>query len=74
VLADLSKTASDFKALTTKALDQLCGGVMPRLRQVATLLKYCLYLLVYARSISFSTDYRIVAKWMCLRFARCWRQ
>ncbi len=34
VLADLGKTSSDFRQLTTKALDQLCGGLMPRLRPV----------------------------------------
>ncbi|PSC72320.1 conserved oligomeric Golgi complex subunit 4 isoform B [Micractinium conductrix] len=34
VLADLGKTASDFRQITTKALDQLCGGLMPRLRPV----------------------------------------
>ncbi|KAL4441200.1 hypothetical protein ABPG77_011437 [Micractinium sp. CCAP 211/92] len=34
VLADLGKTSSDFRQLATKALDQLCGGLMPRLRPV----------------------------------------
>ena len=34
MLADLGKTSSDFRQLTTKALDQLCGGLMPRLRPV----------------------------------------
>jgi hypothetical protein len=32
VLADLGKTASDFRQLSTRALDQLCGALMPRLR------------------------------------------
>lgn len=34
VLADLGKTSSDFRQLATKALDQLCGALMPRLRPV----------------------------------------
>ncbi len=34
VLADLGKTSTDFRGLATKALDTLCGGVMPRLRHV----------------------------------------
>lgn len=34
MLADLGMTASDFRQLTTRALDQLCGGLMPRLRPV----------------------------------------
>lgn len=34
VLADLGKTTSDFRQLATKALDQLCSGLMPRLRPV----------------------------------------
>lgn len=34
VLADLGKTSSDFRSLATKALDALCGGIMPRLRHV----------------------------------------
>jgi hypothetical protein len=32
VLADLSKTSSDFKAITNKALDHLANGLVPRLR------------------------------------------
>lgn len=32
VLADLNKTAADLRTLTTRALDQLCGSLMPRLR------------------------------------------
>lgn len=32
MLADLGKTASDFRQLATRALDQLCGGLVPRLR------------------------------------------
>lgn len=35
VLADLSKTSSDFKAITNKALDHLANGLVPRLRCVA---------------------------------------
>lgn len=34
VLADLGKTSTDFRSLATKALDALCGGIMPRLRHV----------------------------------------
>lgn len=34
VLADLGKTSTDFRSLGTKALDALCGGIMPRLRNV----------------------------------------
>ena len=32
VLADLQKTGGDLRQLTTRSMDQLCGGVMPRLR------------------------------------------
>ena len=32
VLADLGKTAGDFRQLATKGLDGLCAGLMPRLR------------------------------------------
>lgn len=32
MLADLGKTAGDFRQLATKGLDGLCAGLMPRLR------------------------------------------
>jgi hypothetical protein len=35
VLADLSKTSSDFSVLASKALEQLSSGILPRLRSVA---------------------------------------
>ena len=35
VLADLSKTASDFRHITSKALDTLANGLMPYLRSAA---------------------------------------
>lgn len=34
MLADLGKTSSDLRLLASKALDQLCSGLMPRLRPV----------------------------------------
>ncbi|KAK9830013.1 hypothetical protein WJX72_009198 [[Myrmecia] bisecta] len=34
VLADLTKTSSDFKQITSRALDHLATGIMPRLRPV----------------------------------------
>ena len=34
VLADLAKTASDFRAITSRALEQLASAIVPRLRRV----------------------------------------
>lgn len=34
VLADLSKTSSDFSLIAGKALEQLSSGIVPRLRYV----------------------------------------
>ena len=34
VLADLSKTGGDFRALTNKALDAVADAILPRLRPV----------------------------------------
>lgn len=33
VLADLTKTASDFRAITSRALEQLASAIVPRLRR-----------------------------------------
>lgn len=40
VLADLSKTASDFHHITSKALDSLANGLMPHLRSAAVCAVY----------------------------------
>ena len=36
VLSDLSKTASDLRQITSKALDHVANGLMPQLRSAAS--------------------------------------
>lgn len=41
VLADLAKTASDFRAITSRALEQLASAIVPRLRRARAVHSGC---------------------------------
>ena len=43
VLTDLSKTASDLRHITSKALDHVANGLMPQLRYLPQVCSQCSY-------------------------------